>query len=165
MLREEGIVVGLEGEYALVSNQRKSSCGGCHAETSCGTLSGGLGKKAVQFRARNLVHAEIGERVVLEIAEGHFLRASFLVYITPILSMVLVGALVRYLALSWEGVDSESIGAVAGLFALALSFYGLSRYNDHIQDDASQQPVIRRIVTHEVKSANSADVCVVPVVP
>lgn len=159
MLREEGIVVGLEGAYALVSNQRKRTCGNCHAEASCATLSGGLGKKAVKFRALNPIQAEIGERVVLEITESHFLRASFLVYGTPILSMVLVGSLARAWALSWGGVDSESVGAVAGLLAMVLSFYGLYHYNGHIQDDASQQPVIRRVVSGSMTPRNHADTC------
>ena len=166
MLREEGIVVGLDGEYALVSNQRKRSCGSCQAEASCATLSGGLGKKTVGIRARNPLHAEVGERVVLEISEGHFLRASFLVYITPILSMVFVGAMARSLALSWGGIDSESVGALAGLAALALNFYGLSHYNAHIQDDASQQPVISRVLlgatrggTRTVLPVHHVDAC------
>lgn len=162
MLREEGIIVALEGAYALVSNQRKGACGSCHAESSCAVLSGGLGKQSVNIRAHNPLQADVGERVVLEITESHFLLASFLVYITPILSMVLVGSLARFLALSWEGVDAESVGALAGLASLALSFYGLHRYNAHIQDDVSRQPVIRRIVPPVIHSAtpvNDADAC------
>ena len=161
MLREEGIVVGLEGTYALVANQRKSACGSCHAESSCGTLSGGLGKKVVVIRAHNPLQAEVGERVVLEISETHFLRTSFLVYVVPILSMVLVGSLVRFLALFWVGIDAESMGALAGLAALILSFYGLHRYNTHIQDDISRQPAISRIipdVSTAVKSINGENV-------
>lgn len=162
MLREEGIVVGFEGEFALVASRRKKACGTCHAEQSCGTLAGGLGKKAINFRARNPVQAEVGERVILEIAEGHFLWASFLVYGLPIISMLLVGSLARSLALSWGGVDAESIGAIAGLASLFLSFYGLSRYNALIQGDANQQPVISRVIAPAVGIISNHENCSVP---
>ena len=146
MMREEGIVVGLDGPYALISCERKKSCGGCSGEQSCGVLSGGLGKKGVEIRAHNPLHAEIGERVVLEIGERYFLRASFLVYVVPILSLIAVGSLARSLALSWPGADAESLGALGGLVAMALSFYGLHRYSAHLRDDSDQQPVISQIL-------------------
>ncbi|MEO5348098.1 MAG: SoxR reducing system RseC family protein [Magnetococcus sp. YQC-3] len=158
MLREEGVVVAVEGEYALVANQRRGGCGGCHAEASCGSFSGGMGKKTVGIRARNPLQAEVGERVVLEITEGHLLRASFLVYGVPIIALVVVGMLGRSLSLALGVGDSESIGALSGLTALVLSFYGLHRYNQHIQDDASQQPVIARVLAaapHVVESCSS----------
>ena len=146
MMREEGVVVGLDGAYALISHERKKACGSCSGEESCGVLSGGLGKKGVEIRARNPLHAEIGERVVLEIGERYFLRASFLVYVVPILFLIAAGSLVRFLALSWPGADAESLGALAGLVAMALSFYGLHRYSAYLKDDSDQQPVISRIL-------------------
>lgn len=146
MLREEGIVVALEGEYALVVSQRKAGCGSCHAEASCNTLSGGLGKKATEIRAHNPLNAEVGERVVLEMTESHLLWASFLVYGVPIVALVLGGVLCRSLALSLGIGDSDSVGALGGLAALVISFYGLHRYNQHIRNDESQHPVIARVV-------------------
>ncbi|MEO5339892.1 MAG: SoxR reducing system RseC family protein [Magnetococcus sp. MYC-9] len=147
MMQEEGVVVALDGEYALVANQRKSSCGGCRAESSCGSISGDLGKKSVGIRARNPLQAAVGERVILEISESHLLRASFLVYGVPIMALILVGMLGRSLALAWGVGDSESVGALSGLAALVLSFLGLHRYNHHIRDDVEQQPVIARILS------------------
>lgn len=149
MLREEGIVVALEGAYALVANHRKSACGRCHAEASCGALSGDLGKKSVSIRAHNPVHAEVGQKVLLEMEAGQFLRDSFLVYVFPIVAMLLVGLLVQSWTHAWAGESSETFGALAGLGALGLSFYGLRRYNLTIRHDARQQPVIRRIVSCE----------------
>lgn len=156
MLREEGIVVALEGAYALVVNQRKGGCGGCHSEASCGVLSGGLGKKAAGIRARNPLNAEVGERVVLEMTESHLLRASFLVYGLPIVALVVGGVLFRSLSLSLGIGDSESVGALGGLAALLFSFYGLHRYNQHIRNDDSQHPVIARIISG---ASSQTEVC------
>ncbi len=146
MLREEGVVVALDGEYALVSNQRKGGCGGCQSEATCGIFSGGPGKNTVTMRVRNPIQAEIGERVVLEMAAGYLHRASFVVYGVPIIAMMLAGVLGRSLALTLGVGDSESIGALSGLAALSLSFYGLYRYNLRIQDDPNRHPVITRVI-------------------
>ncbi|MBF0184247.1 MAG: SoxR reducing system RseC family protein [Magnetococcales bacterium] len=156
MLREEGVVVAVEGEYAIVANQRRGGCGGCHAEASCGAMSGGLGRQSIGIRARNLVHADVGERVVLEIAEGELAKASFLVYGMPVLALVLVGVVARSLAQSLGVADSESVGALAGLLALVGCFYGLYRYNKHIENDDRHQPVISRILT---SASGHAGVC------
>ncbi|WP_130471777.1 SoxR reducing system RseC family protein [Candidatus Magnetaquicoccus inordinatus] len=156
MLREEGVVVAVEGEYAIVANQRRGGCGGCHAEASCGALSAGSGRQSVGIRARNPLHAEVGERVVLEIAEGAMLRASFLVYGLPILALVLVGVVARSLARAWGIGDSESVGALAGLLALAGTFYGLYLYNQRIENDERHQPVIARVLS---SVAGHAGVC------
>lgn len=147
MLREEGLVVTVEGDHATVSSQRQSACGSCHAEGSCGVLSGGLGKGDVRVRARNLVGAGVGEQVVMEISESRFLRASFLAYGFPVLSLVAVGAAVRSLALSMgAGEGAEGIGALAGLAALGLSFYWLQYYNTKLAREENNWPVITHIV-------------------
>ncbi|MBF0095819.1 MAG: SoxR reducing system RseC family protein [Magnetococcales bacterium] len=156
MLREEGVVVAVEGAFAIVANQRRGGCGGCHAESSCGAMSGGLGRQSVGIRARNPLQAEVGERVVLEISEGQLARASFLVYAMPILVLVGVGVVARSLGQVWGVADSESFGALAGLLAMAGSFYGLYRYNQRIQDDARHQPVIARILA---SASGHAEAC------
>ncbi|MBF0401461.1 MAG: SoxR reducing system RseC family protein [Magnetococcales bacterium] len=156
MLREEGVVVAVEGDYALVVSQRKSGCGSCQGEASCSTLSGGLGNKAARIRARNPLHAEVGERVVLEMTEAHLLRASFLVYGLPVIALVLGGLLSRSLALSLGVGDSESAGALGGLLALVASFYGLYRYNQHLRDDDTKNPVIARVI---IESATGGHAC------
>ncbi len=163
MLREEAIVVGLEGDHAFVINQRKSACGSCHADQSCGTLSGGLGKKGVHIRTHNPINAQVGERVMLEISESHFLKASFMVYALPVVALIMVGAGVRSLVLSLGWVqDAEAIGALAGLAGLGLSFYGLYRYNSSIQNDSSQLPSIRRVVNQHTLSEKGVVSCTTP---
>ena len=149
MLREEVLVVAVEGEYAMVSSQRKSACGSCHAEQSCSVLSGGGGKRDTQIRAMNPVGAEVGQRVQLEVSESQFLKASFLVYVLPVISLIFFGVFIRYLAERF-GVapdQAEGIGGFAGVIALALTFWGLSKLNDHIEGDDSRRPVIRKVLT------------------
>jgi sigma-E factor negative regulatory protein RseC len=149
VLREEVLVVGVEGIYAWVSSQRKSACGSCQAEASCSVLSGGGGKRDTQVRAMNPIGAEVGQRVELEISEQQFLKASFLVYVLPIISLIFFGVFGRYLAEQFGVAPdlAEGVGGLLGVVALVLTFLGLSKLNDHIEGDDSRRPVIRRVLT------------------
>jgi sigma-E factor negative regulatory protein RseC len=149
VLREEVLVVAVEGDYATVSSQKKSACGSCHAEASCSVLSGGGGKHDTQIRAMNPIGALVGQRVELEISERQFLKASFLVYVLPIISLIFFGIFGSFLA-EQMGVapdSAEGIGGLLGVIALVLTFWGLSKLNDLIEGDDRQRPVIRRVLT------------------
>ncbi|MBF0369606.1 MAG: SoxR reducing system RseC family protein [Magnetococcales bacterium] len=148
MLREEGRVVALDGDFALVSSHRQSACGSCQAKSSCATLSGGLGQRENQIRAHNRAGAEVGERVVLEVSEGLFLKASFLIYAMPVLGLVFGGALARSLALSMGivGDNAELVGALSGLATFVASFIWLRGYNRRLEGDDSIRPVITRVL-------------------
>ncbi|MBF0381362.1 MAG: SoxR reducing system RseC family protein [Magnetococcales bacterium] len=149
MLREEVLVVAVDGQYATVSSQRKSACGSCHAESSCNVLSGGKTKQDTQIRAMNPVGALVGQRVLLEISEQQFLKASFLVYVLPVVSLLFFGVFARYLAVKY-GVSPESaegVGGLVGIIALVMTFFGLSKLNHHIEGDDSRRPVISKILT------------------
>jgi sigma-E factor negative regulatory protein RseC len=149
VLREEVLVVAVDGLYAMVSSQRKSACGSCHAEASCSVLSGGGTKHDTQIRAMNPLGALVGQRVELEISEQQFLKASFLVYVLPIISLLFFGVFARYLAVRY-GVDprsAEGVGGLVGVISLVLTFFGLSKLNSHIEGDDSRRPVISKILT------------------
>jgi len=150
VLREEVLVVAVDGLYAMVSSQRKSACGSCHAEPSCSVLSGGGTKHDTKIRAMNPVGALVGQRVELEISEQQFLKASFLVYVLPIISLLFFGVFARYLSVNYFGIDprsAEGVGGLVGVIALVLTFFGLSKLNTHIEGDDSRRPVIRKILT------------------
>lgn len=148
MLREEVLVVAVDGQYAMVSSQRKSACGSCHAEESCSVLSGGGGKRDTHIRAMNPVGATVGQRVLLEISEQQFLKASFLVYVLPIISLLFFGVLGRSLAIDYGMAPdmAEGVGGMSGVISLVLTFWGLSLLNAHIEGDDSRRPVIRKVL-------------------
>ena len=148
MIREQGRVVAVEDDYALVSSVRKSACGGCQARASCSVLSGGLGNKQTLIPARNPIGAVVGELVTVEVPEGLFLKASFLIYVVPILALIGVGSLVRSVLVGFgAGPEAEGIGAVAGLLALGISFAALRRYNARIEGRDDYMPVISAVVS------------------
>nr|CRH05566.1 Putative positive regulator of sigma(E), RseC/MucC [Candidatus Magnetococcus massalia] len=150
MMREQGRIVDLQGRYAIVSSTRKSACGGCNGESSCGTLSGGLGKKPVLFRALNHAEGKVGDEVVLEISERAFLNASFLAYGLPMLAMIFTGLIVRGVLLSSgsELDTAEGLGAVSGLFAMGGTFALMRKYNATLEQQDSRLPVVAQVMRH-----------------
>ncbi|ABK44280.1 positive regulator of sigma(E), RseC/MucC [Magnetococcus marinus MC-1] len=148
MMQEQGKVVELEGAFAIIATQRKSACGNCGGETSCNTLSGGLGKKPVLFRAYNEAQAKIGDNVVLEIREGAFLSASFLAYGMPMIALIVTGLVVRSIALGLglELESAEGLGALSGLLALGGTFLFLRRFYAGQDIKPENMPVVRSIL-------------------
>ncbi|MBF0626371.1 MAG: SoxR reducing system RseC family protein [Magnetococcales bacterium] len=147
MLREEGRVVALDGEIALVTSQRKKACGSCAGEASCSTLSLGAGKKEMSIRAINRAGAQVGERVVVEISEAVFLKAAGLLFGLPSLALVVAGVGVRGLLLEMGYQDAaEGFGALAGLAAMALTFLSLRRFNHGMENQLRHLPVITEVM-------------------
>lgn len=149
MMREEGLVLSVDGEHAIVSGWRKKACGSCQAQATCGALSGGLGNREVHIRARNTCQAEVGDRVILEISERHFLSASFWAYIFPLLVMLLVGGVVTdQLESMGQSADQANLmGAVTGLLAMAGSFLLLHRLSGRFFQKEEHLPEVVEVIS------------------
>ncbi|MBF0191073.1 MAG: SoxR reducing system RseC family protein [Magnetococcales bacterium] len=148
MIREEGIVVALEGDYAVVSGQRQKMCGTCHNVNTCTVLSGGLGQRSIKVHALNTCNARVGERVFIEISERSFLKASFLVYILPLVVLFATVSWARYLveSLAWK-IDIEAISALVGLVSLGVTFYWLRhRSGRQTRKDRENGPVVVEVL-------------------
>ncbi|MEO5332611.1 MAG: SoxR reducing system RseC family protein [Magnetococcus sp. YQC-5] len=151
MMREEGIVIALDGAFAVVSGQRQKSCGTCHSANTCGVLSGGLGQRAIKIRARNPCNAQVGERVFIEISERSFLKASFLVYILPLVVLFAVVSWARYLVVTFGWViDIEAFSALVGLLALVVTFYWLRQRSKRMEMNEQEAPVIVEILSSDL---------------
>ena len=146
MLEESGQVVDLDGHFAWVESERRSTCGSCTARTGCGTgvIARVLGRKRIRLRAVNRIDAAIGDHVVIGIAETGVVRGSLAVYAAP-LAALLGGAIVGQLAGSYllqTASDLPSIAGAAGGFFVGLVWLG--RFSRTTQTDAAYQPVLLR---------------------
>ncbi|MBF0296129.1 MAG: SoxR reducing system RseC family protein [Magnetococcales bacterium] len=151
MMREEAIVVALDGEFAVVSGQRQKMCGGCQSAKTCGVLSGGLGQRASRILARNPCNAQVGERVFVELSERSFLRASFLVYILPLVVLFAVVSWTRYLVQTHNlQVDIELLSAAVGLLALVATFWWLHRRSRRTERNDRDMPVIVEVLSSDL---------------
>ncbi|MBF0284723.1 MAG: SoxR reducing system RseC family protein [Magnetococcales bacterium] len=162
MLREEGRVTALDGEFAEVATTRKNACGGCSAQGSCSALSGNLGQRETRVRARNLAGARVGERVVLELSAAQFHKMSFIVYMAPVIAFFICGAGVRWLWLTaWPQAiqGAELAGALAGLVSLAFSFLFMRGYNRRLEQRGGVMPVIAEAISGDAFSSSCGVGC------
>lgn len=128
-LTKTGIVRGIEGRMALVVTRMESACEGCKVRDTCSTLGGGGAN--VEVRARNTVGAEAGDVVTISIRSSSMLKASFLVYMVPILAMV-GGIVLGHLLSGVISVDKNVLVGLFGLLAFSGAFVWLKKKCDKL---------------------------------
>lgn len=132
-MREEGVVVGLDGDTARVRIRRSDACGKCR-------ICVPLGDGSMVIGAKNSLCAGVGEGVRVEIDDSRRLSAAFMVFILP-LAGLLAGCLAG-LALS----GSEKIGFLLGAGMFILVFAMLRWYDRKIGTrDRSWPRIVERI--------------------
>lgn len=147
MIEERGRVVALEADVAWVETQRQSTCGSCAAKKGCGTtlLTQIMGARMQRMRVINTMAANIGDEVVIGLAEDAFLRGSLAVYAVPVAALFL-GALA---GVAWVGVDAtrattDAYSVVGGFLGLVGGLWWVRRFGRDISADVRYQPVLLR---------------------
>jgi sigma-E factor negative regulatory protein RseC len=80
---EQGIVVKMTPAGAVVKALRSEACESCSSKHSCHSQG-----DEMEVQVVNPLGAREGDRVVFEIKTGSFLKATFLLYVFPILCMI-----------------------------------------------------------------------------
>jgi sigma-E factor negative regulatory protein RseC len=140
-LEQQVTVIAIEGNEAIVSGRRATSCGDCAGKASCSTL-GSWKDRLVEMRVKNSIHARIGDEVLLELPDTILMRVAFRLYGLPMLAFILTGLIVRNLALSAAWPLPEVWAAVAGLLGV-LATYGWILYGSK---DAASNSLEARMV-------------------
>lgn len=153
MIEERARVVAVEGQYALVETQRKSTCESCSVNKGCGTavVSKALGRAPLQHRVENRIDASAGDEVVIGIDESGLLKGSFAAYIVPLLLMLLCAGIGEMIGVRFIGVSTEGITIIAAFSGLLLGFLWLGRYSHHLRQQRVCQPEILRGVQNEFR--------------
>lgn len=118
MIEEQALVVGIEGDAAVLEVVRKTPCGMCGQTRGCGASLFGklLGHRNNVFKAVNSLSARIGDHVVIGVDEKALLASSVAVYGVP-LGLMLAGAAIGTFLAPSGGDLWPLAGAGAGLSA------------------------------------------------
>ena len=140
MLAEEGTVVALEGDLAVVSKAKDAACHGCPQQGSC--VSASLcDQEQVLVRVVNTLGARPGDRVLLGVDRLSPALKQTLYLLLPLLALVAGGIIGR-----WLGGDRHQWAATAGgLGSLVLAAAGLHAYFQH-RERQRRAPVMRQII-------------------
>ncbi len=146
MIEETAIVVDIDGEFAWVETQRKTTCGACSANKGCGTATIGkiVGNKRSRLKVLNNLNAKKGEHVVVGLKENALMAGSLAVYAVPLLMMFFFAIGGQFIT-SWLDIQySEGLRIVFALGGLLGGFVWLSRFTRKIQKDPRYQAVVLR---------------------
>ncbi len=95
MLQEKGVVIALNGEFAVIQTQNKLACASCKASQSCGNgiVERYLSAKLFETELVNQINARVGQSVLIEIPKASVTKASIVVYCLPLLFLFFGAAL------------------------------------------------------------------------
>ncbi len=146
MIEETAIIVSLEGNYAWLEKQRQSSCGSCAMNKGCGTAV--LGKvfenRFVKVRAINQANAQVGDTVIVGLEEGAMVKAAFILYLLPLLTMLLAALVIDSMTQNLEsGIAGLWVG-MSAITAFGLTFVMIRKYFLSRRGDSHYEPVVLR---------------------
>ncbi len=141
MATEEGFVIKLESATtARVKTNKKSACAGCAARNSCN----GMGDDT-EVEALNPAGAQVGDRILLRIETASLLKATFLLYLFPIICM-LVGAVIGQRYASLIGFDASALSALLGFLFFFLSILFVKFKGNRMATHSAYRPKIVKIL-------------------
>jgi sigma-E factor negative regulatory protein RseC len=143
MIEESALVVAVEPGFAWVETRRRSACTSCAVSSHCGTsaISKLFGARVSRLRVRDGIGVEVGDRVVIGLAEGALTRASLLAYLVPLIALMLVASAART-----AGVG-EGLSALAGLLGLCLGLWASGRLTGGAVGRRGYRPLLLRRVS------------------
>ena len=156
MAIEQGVVVrlGTDGSRtAWVKTERSSACESCASRESCNPGADG---KAQEVEAINAADARVGDRIQVVIGTGAMLKATFLLYLFPIICMLAGGLLGDWLAPRMQ-LHTSALPVVLAMlfFGLALVVVRLSGRRMGRQE--AYQPKIVRVLGRQPEGEAAGD--------
>ena len=154
MATEEGIVfeMGAPGRgTAWVKTMRSSACAGCASRNAC--HGDGPGEE-MTVEAINTANARVGDRILLSIETASLLKATFLLYVFPILAMIAGGFLGQTVAVR-RGMDPSGLAVLVGCLFFGLAFAAIRMTGRQLEKNARYTPEIVKIRRHRPPSAEA----------
>ena len=111
MATEHGIVIRTGSGEAWVKTVKSGSCEGCTARGACHSLSDSGGD--MEVNAINEAGAKVGDRIVLSFQTASFLKATFLLYVFPIL-LLIIGAVIGQATAPYLNFNPSGFSATIG---------------------------------------------------
>ncbi|NNF98915.1 MAG: SoxR reducing system RseC family protein [Desulfobacteraceae bacterium] len=150
MATEEGIVIKpgrLDGSTMWVRTTRSSACKACSARNSCKPEEN---TEEMEVEAVNAANAVVGDRIVLSFKTTSLLKATFLLYIFPVLCMI-GGAFIGQMLAEMNDYNASIGSAVTAFLFFGLSFRYIRVKGNKLAEHADYKPRITRIM-HKVSS-------------
>ncbi|MBB6056400.1 SoxR reducing system RseC family protein [Tolumonas osonensis] len=126
MIEAIATVVATKSGYVSVEYQRKSACGHCQHQSSCGISSGHEEEQEHSDRIIDIACSlplEVGQQVRIGIPEKGLLKGALLVYILPlffIMSGAVIGQIFSVPGEEWPAIAGAVLGGYAGFMLMRI---------------------------------------------
>lgn len=142
MATEEGIVTKTVPETgaAWVKTARTDACESCTAKGACNMMGGG---KDMEVEAVNKIGAKVDDRVVIAFESSSLLKASFLIYIFPVICMIAGALLGQNLSHKYDLNESLFSAGSAFIFFAAAFLIVKIKGNRMAQKDTYRPSIVK----------------------
>ena len=141
MATENGLVIRTFGTKAIVKTLKSEACAGCASQHSCTSKGDDM-----EVEVTNPVGAKEGDRVVIHLAAASFLKATFLMYVFPILCLI-AGAVTGERIAVWQGwEDDTNLSVFLGFVFFLLSVLVVKIKGRRMGEQDSYRPKVIRIL-------------------
>lgn len=133
-MTEQGIVISSKDNFAEVRIERNSACG------KCGKCGMSEKQKHVDFFVENVVDAQVGDVVELDIPEANTARLALVAYILPLIPALLL--MLMSILLSWH----EGFSILLFFAGLAIGFVIVALIDRRRKHKWAKSPKLTAIV-------------------
>ena len=142
MNTEQGIVIRADTKTAWIKTTKTGSCDSCSAKSSCHTMGGG---KEMEVEAINEAGARTGDQVIIGFETASLMKASFLIYIFPILGLI-AGAIVGDTVAPYFSMSKSLSAILIGGFVFFLCYLFVRKKGNELAKEQSYRPKVIRIL-------------------
>ena len=140
MATEKGIVTKIDSTTAWVKTTKTNACKACAARGSCNVMGGG---KEMEVEAINYAKAKVGETVVISFETSPLLKATFMLYVLPVL-FLMAGAFIGSKMAPFFNFDASLLSVITGfLFFGIIVMFVKSKGNKMGKKDEYRPKVIK----------------------
>jgi len=140
MATEKGIVTKIDSTTAWVKTKKTHACEACAARSSCNVMGGG---KEMEVEAINYAGAKVGEKVVISFETSPLLKATFMLYVLPVL-FLMAGAFIGNKMAPFFNFDASALSVITGfLFFGLIVIFVKSKGNKLAKKDEYRPKVIK----------------------
>lgn len=134
---QQGIVIEVKDKIAIVKMTQHGEC------ENCGSCSG---NNAALIEMNNQIGAKKGDKVAFEPVENGMLKATFIVFWFPLIS-IFIGSQIGVWISKQLNNSSNIYQVLGGIIALILSIAVIVIYEKKVKSNLSRLPIITKKVS------------------
>ncbi|CAB1059880.1 hypothetical protein D1BOALGB6SA_4645 [Olavius sp. associated proteobacterium Delta 1] len=151
MATEHGIVIRTDSRGVWVKTIKTGACEGCSARGSCHSLSD---RGEMEVNAVDEAGAKVGDRIVLSFETASLLKATFLLYVFPILLLV-IGAVIGQEAAPYFNFNPSGFAAIIGFSFFFAAVLVIKVKANKLAKQNEYRPKIIKVIGSGFKASDS----------